>query len=85
MQTFVYEITDPAGLHARPATSIAAEASGWPCEIIVALDRTRDRVSACDLMGLMGLDARQGDRLQVSADGSRASEALASLLPVFDF
>ena len=56
MKSFEYTITDPVGIHARPAGILAKEAKGY------------DSV-AKKLMALMGLGIKQGDTITVTVEG----------------
>ena len=58
MKSFEYTITDPVGIHARPAGILAKEAKGY------------DSVAeAKKLMALMGLGIKQGDTITVTVEG----------------
>jgi PTS hybrid protein len=62
------------GLHARPAALLARSVAGLAAEVTVRFgDRTAD---ARSVLALLGLAARRGDTLQVSATGDQAAEAL---------
>lgn len=77
MIEFSHEIRDREGLHARPVTMIASEAMHWSSRVSVVCG---DHVArASDLVGLMGLCARQGDLLVFRVEGDDAEEAAASL------
>ncbi len=69
-----YTITDPAGIHARPAGNLKKIADGYDCEITVFAHGKR--ASAGSLIGLMNLGVREGDTLVVTAKGRDAQEAI---------
>lgn len=79
MKEFTHTITDPNGLHARPAGLLAKEASKYASVIsIVCNDKT---VDAKRIFSVMTLGAKNGDSITVTADGSDeavAAEALES-------
>lgn len=81
MKTIVYTITDPLGIHARPAGAIAAEAKKFSSQITVQKgDKSAD---GRRLFALMGLSAKAGDTLTVTCDGEdeeAAADALRALL-----
>ena len=81
MKQFTYTITDPLGIHARPAGAIATEAKKFTAEITVAKgEKTAD---ARRLFALMGLSAKAGDELVVTCEGkdeTAAAEAMLALL-----
>lgn len=81
MKTFEYTITDPLGIHARPAGMIAAEAKKFTSQITIA--KGEKSADARRLFALMGLSAKEGDTLTVTCvgeDEEAAAEALNGLL-----
>ncbi|CAD6534488.1 hypothetical protein LMG28727_03102 [Paraburkholderia kirstenboschensis] len=76
------EITlpNPAGLHARPAAVVAAEAKKFTSEI--RLLRGSDSVNAKSIVAIMGLATALGDKLRVEARGPDAAEAASVLARV---
>lgn len=78
MQTFTYTITDPLGIHARPAGLLARVAKNYPdTEVIIA--KGDSSAKAVQLMKLMTLGVKQGDQITVSAEGPSESEAIAAV------
>ena len=78
MKTFEYTITDPLGIHARPAGMIAAKAKEFTAEITVAKgDKCAD---ARRLFALMGLSAKAGDTLLITCNGEDEAAAAGALL-----
>lgn len=73
-------ISDPNGLHARPAARIATVAGSFDAKISIR-DETRKTgpVSARSLVALSGLGARHNDTLAVSASGPEAQQAVDAL------
>ncbi|ABS03025.1 phosphocarrier protein [Kineococcus radiotolerans] len=71
-------VASRVGLHARPASLFvqAAAATGLPVTIAVG---SGDPVDARSILMVMGLGARHGDRVVLSAEGEGAEEALATL------
>ena len=67
MQTFMYTIKVPVGLHARHAAIIVKTAKEFESEITVSLD-DRD-ADAKRILGLMGLGVKQGDVIKVEVEG----------------
>ncbi|MBO4289146.1 MAG: HPr family phosphocarrier protein [Lachnospiraceae bacterium] len=70
MKTFDYVITDPVGIHARPAgqlVKVVKELAGAGSAITVTKgDKT---VDARKLMALMGMGIKQGDTITVGIEG----------------
>ncbi|RKT14001.1 phosphocarrier protein HPr /phosphoenolpyruvate--protein phosphotransferase /PTS system IIA component (Glc family) [Paraburkholderia sp. RAU2J] len=76
------EITlpNPAGLHARPAAVVAAQAKKFTSEI--RLLRGSDSVNAKSIVAIMGFATTLGDKLRVEARGPDAAEAASVLARV---
>ncbi|MCL2658698.1 MAG: phosphoenolpyruvate--protein phosphotransferase [Betaproteobacteria bacterium] len=70
-------LPNPAGLHARPAAIVAAEAKKFKSEI--KLIRGENMANAKSVVGIMGLSTKFGDRIRVQANGPDASEAAQTL------
>ncbi|MBP0590258.1 phosphoenolpyruvate--protein phosphotransferase [Paraburkholderia sp. LEh10] len=70
-------LPNPAGLHARPAATLAAEAKKYKSEI--RLLRGSNSANAKSVVSLMGLATRFGDKLRVQASGPDAGEAVGAL------
>jgi PTS hybrid protein len=70
------------GLHARPAALVARAVADIDAEVTVALgDRTAD---ARSVLALLGLAARDGDRITVTARGSQAADAVRAIKELAD-
>ena len=77
MQQFQYTVTDPVGIHARPAGLLVKEAKRFQSRI--TLEANGKTASAAKLMALMGLGVRQGSVLTITVEGSDEEEAAAAL------
>lgn len=65
------------GLHARPAALVARAVADLDAEVTVALhDNTAD---ARSVLALLGLGARHGDRITVTARGAQAADAVRAI------
>lgn len=74
-------ITNPQGLHARPAAIFVRIANAYESDILVRKDG--EEVSGKSIMGLMTLAAAQGSQVEIEVSGpdaARAMEALESFL-----
>lgn len=70
------------GLHARPAAQLARTLTGLTAEVTVRFgDRDAD---ARSVLALLGLSARKGDRLTLTATGPDAAEALRRIKRLAD-
>jgi PTS hybrid protein len=67
-------LTNSVGLHARPAALLARSVAELDAEVTVRFGERQ--VDAASVLALMGLGARGGDRITVTATGPDATEAL---------
>ena len=72
-------LPNPAGLHARPAATVAATAATYDAEVRVVHQRGGS-VLATTPIGLATLNARMGDELRVEASGRQAKEAVSAII-----
>ncbi|MDM8239198.1 HPr family phosphocarrier protein [Pseudoflavonifractor phocaeensis] len=82
MKSFTYTITDPVGIHARPAGLLVKAAKAFAgTEISVTKgDKT---AKSTQLMKLMGLGVKGGDTVTVTADGPDEEKAIAAMEQFF--
>jgi phosphotransferase system HPr (HPr) family protein len=74
-------ITNPAGLHARPAAIVVERARSFQAEI--AIQANGRRANARSITALLGLGAAVGDEVRIVARGSdaqSAADAVAAIL-----
>lgn len=67
MISFTYTVTDPLGLHARPAGLLAITAKKCLSSIIIM--KNEKRADAKRLIGLMGLGIKCGDTVTIEVSG----------------
>ncbi|MBD5546356.1 MAG: HPr family phosphocarrier protein [Lachnospiraceae bacterium] len=81
MKSFNYTITDPVGIHARPAGLLVKEAKQYDSTITI----TRDGKSADakKLMALMSLGVKQGDTVTVDVEGGDEETVAAKMEDFF--
>jgi phosphocarrier protein FPr len=72
-------IPNTTGLHARPAAVLAALSKKFDASI--RLLKGEVSANAKSVVGIMGLDIAYQDKVQLSASGSDAQEAIAEILP----
>jgi len=72
-----FTITNPLGIHARPAAQFVKIANTFPCEITVEKDD--DEVDGKSILGLMMLAAGHGSVIRVTTEGDQAEEAMKAL------
>ena len=77
MKEFKYVITDPQGIHARPAGMLVKEASKFSSEIKIR--KGEKEGDAKRIFAVMGLAAKKEDKITVTADGADEAEAICAL------
>lgn len=82
MQQFSHVITDPLGIHARPAGLLAKAAKGFP-DTTITVSKKEKSAKSGQLIKLMGLGVRQGDEVTVTAEGPAEAEAIAAMRRFF--
>ncbi|MBQ2956886.1 MAG: HPr family phosphocarrier protein [Clostridia bacterium] len=82
MKQFTYTITDPSGIHARPA-GLLAKAAGAFAGTEITLEKDGVSARAAQVMRLMSMGVRQGDRVTVSADGADEDRAIEAMKRFF--
>lgn len=70
-------LTNEVGLHARPAALLARSVAELDAKVVVRLGE--QQADGASVLALLGLAARQGDRLVVTAQGPQAEEALTRI------
>ena len=77
MKSFNYVITDPVGLHARPAGILAKKVKEFESKVVIAKgDKTAE---AQKLMAVMGLCVKQGEEVVVTVEGPDEDTAAAEV------
>lgn len=71
------ELPNPAGLHARPAAVLAAEAKRYGADL--RLLRGAEEANAKSVVALMGLGLKARELVRVKATGADAAQAVAAL------
>ena len=77
MIEYQYTVTDPSGLHARPATLIAACCMNHKSSVHMVNERLF--IDAGDVLAVMGLYAKHGQKIMFYIDGEDEEETLADL------
>lgn len=67
MVEFEFTVSDPMGLHARPAGRLVKEAAKFKSRIV--LESNGKSVEATRLMALMSLRIKQGTSVKVTVEG----------------
>jgi len=77
-------ITDPIGLHARPAVKLTKLAKTFIADIEIAAQRQEKWVNAKSPSAVMKLKAANGENLLIRANGSDADAAVTALAGLID-
>ena len=81
MKTFEYTITDPVGIHARPAGLLVKEIKSHAGSA-VTITKGEKSVNALKLMALMQMGIKQGETITVQVEGGD-EEATAAAIEAF--
>ena len=81
MKAFEYTITDPVGIHARPAGILVKEIKKYASTVTVI--KGEKAVNALKLMALMGMGIKQGDTVKVTVEGADEDAAAAAIEEFF--
>lgn len=77
MREFQYVITDPEGIHARPAGELVKAAKEFECSIKITKD---GKTGDCKkIFGLMGLGVKKGNEVVFTFDGADEDAACESV------
>ena len=80
MATTEVQVTNPSGLHARPAARFVEAAAGFASRITVEnLDRGSRPVDAKSLLMLLTAGVVRGHRVRITAEGPDADAAVETL------
>lgn len=81
MKQFTYTITDPVGIHARPAGLLVKAAKALDSAVTIEKADGKS-AAATKLMAVMGLGIKQGDTVSVTVEGG-SEEASAAAMEQF--
>lgn len=78
MTTIEYTVTDPLGLHARPAGALVKFVKGLGCP--VTLQKGGKTADAAKLFAVMGLAVKGGDPIVLTVEDDDKADALRAFL-----
>lgn len=81
MKSFKYVITDPVGIHARPAGELVSAAQKCGADVTIRVGEKS--ASAKKLIKLMGLGIKQGTEVTVEISGENEDAAAAEMEKFF--
>lgn len=75
-------VDHPVGLHARPAAKFVQLAATYPCKIFVRKVSSENNIvaNAKSPLSILTLGVKQGDEIEITAEGEQAEEAINSLI-----
>ena len=82
MKSFDYIITDPVGIHARPAGILVKEVKNYK-DSTITLAKGEKSVNLLKLMALMQMGIKQGDKVTVSVEGGDEEAVCAKIEEFF--
>jgi phosphotransferase system HPr (HPr) family protein len=77
MKQLRLKLTDPHGLHARPAAQFVQKAASFRCEVKLAAGGRS--VNAKSILHVLSLGLAQGSEIVIEADGADEEECIAEL------
>ncbi|HIX64041.1 MAG TPA: HPr family phosphocarrier protein [Candidatus Mediterraneibacter colneyensis] len=81
MKEFKYVITDPEGIHARPAGILVKQAGGYASSVKIA--KGEKSADAKRIFGVMGLGVKKGEEVTITVEGADEEKAAAELETFF--
>lgn len=75
MKEFTYIITDPQGIHARPAGVLVKAAASFSSKVTITKDDKS--FDAKRILGVMGLGVKEGQQIKITIEGE--DEELAAI------
>lgn len=82
MKQFQYVISDPVGIHARPAGLLAKQAKTLDSTITITKDDGKSAV-ATKLMAVMGLGIKGGSTITITVEGGNEESNAATMEQFF--
>ncbi len=83
MKQFQYTITDPIGVHARPAGLLAKAAKGLDSTVTIAKADGSKSAAATKLMAIMGMGIKTGETVTVTVEGGNEEANCAAMEQFF--
>ncbi|ABC01760.1 HPr family phosphocarrier protein [Mycoplasma capricolum subsp. capripneumoniae] len=77
MAKFSAIITDKVGLHARPASVLAKEASKFSSNITIIANEKQGNLKS--IMNVMAMAIKTGTEITIQADGNDADQAIQAI------
>lgn len=81
MKEFEYTITDPQGIHARPAGLLVKEAKKF--ESAITIFKGAKKGDLKKIFAIMGLGVKQGETIKIQVEGADEDTAAAAVEDFF--
>ena len=81
MKTITYTVKNPTGIHARPAAFLAQTCVDLSSQITIRCGEKT--ANGNNVLQILALKARQGDQLEITANGGDEEGSLNKILQVF--
>lgn len=81
MEKFTYVITDPAGIHARPAGLLVKEAGKFISKLTISKSAKKGDLKR--IFGVMALGVKKGEEIEVTCEGADEAAAASALAAFF--
>lgn len=81
MKEFRYKITDPEGIHARPAALLIKLTCGYSS--VLTIEKDDKKADAKRIFGIMGLGVKQGQEVRITAEGPDENQAIEEIEQFF--
>ncbi len=78
MKEFKFTVTDPVGIHARPAGILVKEIKKFSSKVMIA-NKDGKEADGAKLLALMGLGIKQGDEISVKVTGDDEDTCAAAV------
>ena len=75
-------ISNPTGLHLRPAGNLCREAMKYKCR--VTFDYSGNTANAKSVLSVLGACVKCGDEIEIFCDGSDEKEALSDMVKIIE-
>lgn len=75
-------VTNPSGLHARPAAEFTKAATSLDCEVY--LEKDGKKVNAKSILGLLTLAISQGNVIDIICEGEDEEAGVATLVELVE-
>ena len=79
MKQFTYTITDPVGIHARPAGKLAKAAKALDSTVTISKADGSKSAVATKLMAVMGLGVKTGETITFTIEGGDEEASAAAM------